>query len=144
MPSTILITDYHPGFRAQLRRWLCASFPMCHILEATSGEETLSVAEVEPPDIVLMEIKLPRMSGLETAQKLKIRFPWTHVVILTFGEELEYRIAASAVGAKACMAKYNLGRELLPVVSTLLDELCCGTMRRPCCNIGTYRGQELG
>ena len=83
MSPHILIVEDHQGVRQSLREWLELSFPGYRLLEATSGEEAVILAQAMCPCLVIMDIGLPGMSGIEAAQGIKAAVPATRVVMLT-------------------------------------------------------------
>jgi DNA-binding NarL/FixJ family response regulator len=117
---TILIVEDHHVLRRTLRGWLETQLPGCSILEATTGEEALLMAQDDPPKIVIMDIGLPGISGLETTKQLKATIPTTKVVVLTKYEGEAYRLHAAVNGANAYVWKDAMLTELLPTLSALL------------------------
>ena len=63
--------------RRALRGWLETMFPKCEVIEATSGEQAITMAETGLPDVILMDVSLPGMNGLETTTRLKAIVPTT-------------------------------------------------------------------
>jgi DNA-binding NarL/FixJ family response regulator len=122
MSPHILIVEDHPGVRQSLREWLELSFPGYQLLEATSGEEGVSVAQAMSPCLVIMDIGLPGMNGIEAAQGIKAAVPTTRVVMLTIYDDPAHRADAAAAGASAYVPKRKVQTELLPVLSRLLAE----------------------
>jgi len=84
----ILIVEEHDFLRQALRRWLETMFPECQVIEATNGQQAMVTAEASLPDIILLDIYLSGMSGLETRACLKAILPTTPIVVLT-GYETE-------------------------------------------------------
>lgn len=121
MVPTILIVEDHEGVRQSLREWLELSFPLYRLLEATSGEEAISVAQAMSPRLVIMDIGLPGKNGIEAAQDIKMALPATKVVILTIHDDEAHRAYAVAAGASAYVPKRKVQTELLPVVTKLLS-----------------------
>ncbi|GAB4557383.1 MAG: hypothetical protein Kow0047_01680 [Anaerolineae bacterium] len=119
---TILIVDDHQVLRTALRKWLSLYFPECRYLEATTGEEALELAARERPSIVLMDIGLPGMSGIEATLRIREISPTSHVIIVTIHEEPEYEEDALAAGATAYVSKFQMGFELIPLLQRLLGD----------------------
>lgn len=116
----VLVVEDHAVLRGTIRDLLEAHFSGFSVLEAETGEEALDVAAVHRPGIVLMDITLPGMNGLETTRRLKARLPEVCVVIVTIHENAKYREDALAVGASAYVLKHRMGQELVPVLNSLL------------------------
>ena len=71
MPETILIVEDHDDVRRALRDWLELEFPRCRVIEAASGEEAVALIRIESPCLVVMDIRLPGMNGIETTRQIK-------------------------------------------------------------------------
>ncbi len=69
MPATILVVDDHEAVRWGLREWLEMAFPGCRVIEANSGEEAIVLTINESPRVVLMDINLPGMNGIEATRR---------------------------------------------------------------------------
>jgi DNA-binding NarL/FixJ family response regulator len=122
MSPHILIVEDHQGVRQSLRELLELSFPRYRLLEANSGEEGVTVAQAMAPCLVIMDIGLPGMNGIEAAQGIKAVAPATRVVMLTMFDDEAHRADAAAVGVSAYVPKRKVQTELLPVLTRLLAE----------------------
>lgn len=120
MSATILIVEDHHVLRRTLRGWLEAQLPGYRILEAATGEEAILVAQNDLPKIVIMDIGLPGMNGLETTKHIKTTIPTAKVIVLTKYEGEAYRLHATRNGANAYVWKDTMLTELLPALSALL------------------------
>ncbi len=120
MSATILIVEDHDDVRSALRDWLELEFPQCRVIEAASGEEAVALVRTEPPRLVIMDIRLPGMSGIETTRRIKAALPFAQIVMLTILEGDTYRVDATAAGASAYVLKQNMHSELVPTVAALL------------------------
>ena len=118
----ILIVEDHEGVRQSLREWLELSFPHYRLVEAASGEEAVSLAQSVSPRLVIMDIGLPGINGIEAAQGIKAALPATQVVMLTIYDDEAHRADATAAGASAYVPKRKVQTELLPVITRLLSE----------------------
>jgi pilus assembly protein CpaE len=116
MGIRVLVVDDDPGFRETLRGLLAQREQAVVLGEAGSGEEALRLAEVLHPDVVLMDLAMPRMNGLEATRRLKARWPAMAVIILTVHDEGAYRRTALAAGAAAFLEKKTLGVDLWPTL----------------------------
>ena len=115
----ILIVEDHNDLRQALCDWVRLTVPACDHLEALSGEEAITLARTHVPAIVLIDIDLPQMNGIETTRQIRAILPETPVVILSFHEELDYRRDAEEAGA-IYLSMTEMSRELVPILDRLL------------------------
>jgi DNA-binding NarL/FixJ family response regulator len=120
MSPHILIVEDHQGVRQTLREWLELSLPHYQVIEANSGEEGVKLAQAMAPCLVIMDIGLPGMNGIEAAQGIKAVAPATPVVMLTMFDDEAHRADAAAAGVSAYVPKRMVQKELLPVLTRLL------------------------
>src|SRR5574337_680659 len=83
MPIATLIVDDDVTFRKAVRQLLERAPEVSVIGEATNGEEALQLAQELRPDVVLMDITMPHLGGLEATRRIKAERPETKVVVLT-------------------------------------------------------------
>jgi len=122
MSPHILIVEDHQGVRQLLREWLELSFPDYQLLEAKSGEEAVTMAQTMSPCLVIMDIGLPGMNGIEAAQGIKAVAPATRVLMLTIYDDGAHKADAAAAGVSAYVPKRKVQTELLPVLTRLHAE----------------------
>ena len=120
MPATILIVEDHDDVRKALRDWLELEFPRCRVIEAAGGEEAITVARIESPHLIVMDIHLPGMNGIETTRQIKAALPFTQIVMLTIRTGDIYCAHAKAAGASAYVTKQRICSELGPTLAALL------------------------
>jgi len=121
--ATILIVDDNAQFRTLLRG-IVAQKPNFHVVgEAEDGADAIRLARELRPDIVLLDLALPRVNGLEALRQIKAERPETKVIIETVHTEDAYRQAADDNGADAFLLKKSLATVLLPTIQRL-----CGPM----------------
>src|SRR5919204_6799505 len=96
----VLIVDDHPIFRDGMSQLLesVPGFEVCG--EASTGEEAVRMAAELAPDVVLMDIGMPRMNGIEATRALLQVCPGARVLVLTMYEEPESVVAALRAGAR--------------------------------------------
>ena len=101
----ILIVDDHEVVRMGLRA-LLERYPNFEVVaEASSGKEALEKVDIHQPDIVVLDIRLPGMSGVEVCQQITTRHPESHVIMLTSYAEDEMLFAAIRAGAAGYVLK---------------------------------------
>jgi DNA-binding NarL/FixJ family response regulator len=113
---SLLIADDDPGFRKVVRRLLETEWDAVVVGEAGDGEEALRLAQEFRPDVILMDIAMPRLGGLEAIQRAKAERPDTKIVVVTVHGEDAYRKAAADRGADAFVLKKKISTELLPAI----------------------------
>jgi DNA-binding NarL/FixJ family response regulator len=112
----ILIADDNATFRERLREFLASEPDIEVVGEAADGQQVLLKARELQPDVVLMDVRMPQMNGLETTRLLKDDMPGVQVIMLSLFNVQEYREAARARGASGYVIKKHLVEELLPAI----------------------------
>jgi DNA-binding NarL/FixJ family response regulator len=120
-PARLLIADAHALFRKGLRTMLSGEDGLQVIAEASDGAEALSYCRELRPDLVLMDVKMPVMGGLEVTRKIKEEMPQTSVVIVTMHENPDYLFEAIKAGAAGYVLKDASRERLLEAVRSTLD-----------------------
>ncbi|MCL5961143.1 MAG: response regulator transcription factor [Chloroflexi bacterium] len=111
----VFLVDDHEVVREGFRRMLEFSEDVTVVGDAANGEEAIPQVEELQPDVVLMDIKMPRMDGIETTRQLKARFPDINIIVLTFFED-EYLVRAIEAGAVGYLLKDVSKADLLQAV----------------------------
>jgi len=119
--TSILIVEDFPLLRSSVMQWLQMRFPECLIHGVGSAEEALAHASASRTDVVLMDIDLPGMNGLEAVAQLKALSPETAVVMLTMHDTPGHRHAATSAGAVGYVAKIDMEDHLGPLLEALLE-----------------------
>jgi DNA-binding NarL/FixJ family response regulator len=130
--STVLVVDDHRIVREGLRQFVAEVPGVERVVTAASGEEALARFEVERPDLVLMDIQMPGMGGLDTTRRILERHPRAVVIMLTAADDRENVANAVAVGARGYLNKDVSHEELCAAVATALagQDLIEPTLRR--------------
>lgn len=114
MPKTrVLIVDDHAILREGLRALLSYYDDIDVVGEAQDGAEAVQRAGELQPDIVLMDIAMPGMNGLEATQRIRAQYPDIRVLILTQHEDPQYVMPLLQAGASGFVSKRALGNDLI-------------------------------
>lgn len=130
--TTVLIVDDHRIVREGLKQFVVEVPGVERVVTAASGEEALARYETERPDLVLMDIQMPGLGGLETTRRLVQRHPHATVLVLTAADDRENVSTAVANGARGYLNKDVSHEELCAAVATALagHDLLAPTLRR--------------
>jgi len=121
LKSSILLADDHGLVRRGLRLILDAQPDLEVVAEASDGAEAIALAQSEEVDLAILDISMPRMTGLQAARELQQRRPDVHVLILSMHESEQYLYEALRAGASGYVVKTVADRDLV--------EACRATLR---------------
>ncbi len=121
-PTTtrLLIADDHDLIRDGLRSMLEGEPDFEVVGEASNGREAFALCRSLRPDLVLMDVRMPEMDGLEATREIKQQHPKTSILIVTTHESPEYLLDAIRAGAAGYVLKEATRRELLGAVRGVL------------------------
>src|ERR1035441_2379526 len=106
-PIRILIVDDHPIMRVGISALISSSKEMEMVAQAASGEEALTLHALHHPDITLMDLRLPGISGVETIRRIRAQSPKARFIVLTTYEGDEDIFQAMEAGATGYLAKWR-------------------------------------
>lgn len=118
--TTLMIVDDHPELRNGICEWLQAYFPGLRCLQAESAEIALSIINDQRPGIILLDLWLPGMNGVEATKRIKERHPDSTIIIISIHDDAEHREAAKSAGALGYVPKLRMHLELIPLLEPLL------------------------
>jgi len=116
---SVLLVDDHIMMREGLRALLSASPGISVVGGAGTGREALGSAEELRPDVVVMDIAMPDLNGIEAAAMIHERCPDTRIVILSMHSSSEHLYRAFAAGASGYVLKSSAGAEVIQAVQTV-------------------------
>lgn len=112
----ILIADDHAGIRRSLRSLVLSHMEWDVCGEASDGLQAVERAKELHPDVILMDVSMPRMNGIEAASKIHQEFPRTEILIVTQYDTPEIARLAEQAGARAYIPKSEIWSSLLPAL----------------------------
>jgi len=118
--SRILIVDDHKIVREGLRLILDSESDIEVVAEADNGTEALNLALDLAPDLILLDISMPGMSGIEATKRILEEIPGASILILTMREEKQFVIEALAAGARGYLLKDCAATELVTAIHNVL------------------------
>jgi two-component system, NarL family, invasion response regulator UvrY len=116
----VLVVDDHAVVRDGLRR-LLMTLPNAEIFEAATGREALSFVQRQPPDLVLLDLHLPGIGGLELLRRLIAAFPNLRVLVFSMHAETMYAARALQAGARGYVSKNASPEELQIALRRVID-----------------------
>ena len=117
----VVVVDDHWVVRQGLRLFLDQQEGIRVVGEASDGEEALEVVAALRPDVVLMDLLMPRLGGVEATRRLRARFPGVEVVVLTTVADGEAVVGAIAAGATGYLLKDARGEALATAVRSAAE-----------------------
>ncbi|RME56093.1 MAG: DNA-binding response regulator, partial [Caldilineae bacterium] len=120
-PIRIFLADDHAVLRAGLKALLSSQPDMDVIGEAEDGETCVRRVVLQQPDVVLLDINMPRCNGLEALTQLRQQVPDTRVLILTMHDDPEYLRQVLASGGSGFVLKQAPSDELLAAIRAVYD-----------------------
>jgi two-component system NarL family response regulator len=121
MALTIILADHHTEFRQQLRSHLDRQQHIQVIAEVKNGADAVNLSRLLSPDLMLIDLSLPELSGIETARQISTKQPWVHVLALSLSPEPEYVAAMLMAGAKGYALKSDGCAEILKAIGTVAE-----------------------
>ena len=119
-PSRVLLADDHAVLRSGLRLLLTSQNEFEVVGEASSGVETLSLAEQLQPDLILLDLSMPALGGLDALPTLRKLVPSARILILTMHDDPQYLRQALKHGASGYVLKKAADAELLSAMRSVL------------------------
>jgi len=120
-PIRVFLADDHTVLRAGLVALLTAEPDIEVVGEASDGYECVEKAIVLEPDIILMDVNMPRCGGLEALAKVRADLPGTNVLVLTMHDDVGYLRRVLASGGSGYVLKQAASDELLSAIRTVND-----------------------
>jgi len=115
----VLLADDHAVVRKGIRQFLEEAGDVEVIAEADDGAEAIRLVEAHQPDVAVLDIRMPEMTGVEATRRIKARFPQVRVLVLTAYDDDPYVFALLQAGADGYVLKTASGDDLVRAVRTV-------------------------
>jgi DNA-binding NarL/FixJ family response regulator len=119
--TRVLIADDHRFIRQALRSCLHKEQDMEVIGEATDGEQAVALSAELKPDVVIMDIEMPVLNGLEATKQIRKVSPDTIILVLTVHDDREYILHILEAGAAGYLTKRAMGREIACAIRAVIS-----------------------
>ena len=120
----ILSVDDHALFREGIATLLATQPDMNLVAQASNGQQAIDLFRTHRPDITLMDLRLPDMSGIDVAAAIRKEFPEARIIILTTFDSDTERQRALAAGASAFVIKGASPRKLMETIHQVQVDIC--------------------
>jgi DNA-binding NarL/FixJ family response regulator len=114
--TRVLIADDHPLIRSGLRALLARESDFEVVGEAADGYQALELVEQLKPDVVMLDVSMPRLNGIDVAQKISEKTPSTRIIIVSIHSDEGYVLRALKAGAKGYLLKASPEGDILNAV----------------------------
>jgi len=115
----LMLVDDHEVVRVGLKTFLQTQEDFDVVAEARNGEEAVRIAPSAHPDVILMDITMPGMDGLEATRRLRVLCPDCLVLALTVHDDKQYFMQMLAVGASGYITKQSAADDLIAAIHTI-------------------------
>lgn len=115
----IILADDHVILREGIKKIINDTKGLSVIGEACDGLELLKLIQKKRPDMVILDISMPRLRGIEAACEIKKNHPWVEILFLSMHKKQEYLHLAVKAGAKGYLLKEDTGSELIQAIQTI-------------------------
>jgi len=115
----ITLADDHQIFRDGIKSLLSDEENLSVIAEASNSDELLSSLKITQPDILILDISMPKISGIELTKIISEQFPGVHILILSMHKNEDFVISAMRNGAKGYLPKDTSRKELLEAIHAI-------------------------
>jgi NarL family two-component system response regulator LiaR len=112
----ILITDDHPLLRKALRDLLDKQEDLEIVAEAEDGEMAVQLADKLLPDVIIMDIAMPKLNGLEATRQIKAKHPNIAILVLTVHDDSEHILSILDAGAAGYLTKRVFGEDIIAAI----------------------------
>lgn len=118
-PYRIVLADEHLLFRQGMKRIINAMPEMRVVGEASDGQEAIELVRKLLPDLAILDISMPKLSGIEACREIRRLFPDVKILVLTMHKDREYLYQAISAGAQGYLLKEDSDEELFAAIGTI-------------------------
>ncbi|WP_420994919.1 response regulator [Cupriavidus sp. 30B13] len=118
--TTVLIVDDHPAMRMVIRTRLSQVLGVSRVLEANNGQSALDIAKECPADLVILDLDIPKVNGLEVIPRLRAMHPQVRILVLSGQDSLTFAPRAMQLGAKGFVSKLQDVSEIMRCVDAVM------------------------
>ena len=147
---SVLLADDHPIIREALRNLLLKEDDIEVVGEAADGIEAVKLSVEKSPDIVIMDIGMPKLNGLEATRSIKTKCPKTEILALTVHDDSENILGILKAGASGYLTKSIFGSDVVQAIRTVISgkSVLTGSVLKQIinhslsCEIKTYSAEQ--
>lgn len=118
-PYRVVLADEHILFRQGVKRIIDEMAETRVVGEANDGQEAIELAKKLLPDLAILDISMPKVSGIEACREIRHFFPTVKILILTMHKDREYLYHAISAGAQGYLLKEDSDEELFAAIGTI-------------------------
>lgn len=118
--ATILIVDDHPPVRVVLKTHLSQMLGVTHVLEADNGQAAIEIVRQYAPDVVILDLDIPKINGLEVIPRLKAIHPGVRILVLSGQDQNTFAPRARQAGAHGYVSKTQELPEIVRCAESVL------------------------
>lgn len=136
--ATILIVDDHPAVRVVLKTHLSQVLGVTHVLEADNGQAAVEIVRQYAPDVVILDLDIPRINGLDVIPRLKAIQPNVRILVISGQDQNTFAPRARQAGANGFVSK----TQELPEIVRCVESVLAGYSVMPDAAVGRVEGGD--
>ncbi|MBN1189199.1 MAG: response regulator transcription factor [Dehalococcoidales bacterium] len=151
---TVLLVDDHPLVRSALKNLIETQDDMKVVAEANTGEEAIEMAARLQPDVIIMDIGMPGINGLEATKQIKLRNPNIAILVLTVYTDNEHIFGILKAGAAGYLTKMAVGNDVIKAIQAIyagetvltpsvLQQILSSVTSEPVKTVPSYNSSDL-
>ena len=117
----VLVADDQPGIRKRICLTLASMLALEACDEAANGQEAVEKAQESSPDLIILDVTMPVMNGLDAARRIRLFSPLTPILILTMHKSKQLMEEARKIGVQGYVVKADAGQSLGSAVAAIMQ-----------------------